>query len=139
MGKPVRRLRPLLPRQARGRGYGEIAYTDVGCTLPRRSELPLPRLPEPAGQGGRLRAPDASRSVGRLSWLPPTCAYRSLGEGRDLYWWHPLGLRQTVHAAGVSVRDRVAGPEEDFTLRELLGRIVEWPEDPSPLDGGGRR
>jgi uncharacterized cysteine cluster protein YcgN (CxxCxxCC family) len=69
--------------------------------------------------------------VRSLSWLPDTCAYRLVAEGRDLYWWHPLvsGDPETVHAAGISVRDRVAGPEEDFTVRELLERLTDWPKD----------
>lgn len=109
---------------------GEIAYTDVGCTLLDESGCRCRDYPN-----RQAKVPDCVRLtpqvVGTLSWLPPTCAYRRLAEGRDLAWWHPLvsGDPRTVHEAGVSVRDRVAGPEEDFTVRELLNRIVDWPDD----------
>jgi uncharacterized cysteine cluster protein YcgN (CxxCxxCC family) len=114
-------------------GTGEIHHTDVACTLfdahacrcgdyPRRQA----RVPDCV----RL-TPEAVRSLG---WLPPTCAYRLVEEGRDLPWWHPLvsGTRRTVHEAGISVRGRVSGTEEEFSTDELLDRIVAWPaEDPA--------
>jgi len=67
--------------------------------------------------------------VAEVGWLPPTCAYRLLADGRELYWWHPLvsGDPETVHAAGISVRGRVRAQEDDVPERELEDRIVDWP------------
>ena len=61
-----------------------------------------------------------------IDWLPPTCAYRRLSEGRDLAWWHPLvsGDPATVHIAGVSVQDRVISEDEAGPLEHHL---VHWP------------
>jgi uncharacterized protein len=108
---------------------GEIAYTDVGCTL---LDAGTCRCRDYANR--QARVPDCVRltpkTVRTLTWLPPTCAYRLIAEGRDLYWWHPLvsGDPDTVHVAGISVRGRVAGPEEEYSIAELLSRIVDWPE-----------
>ncbi|MBI1187985.1 MAG: YcgN family cysteine cluster protein [Alphaproteobacteria bacterium] len=68
-------------------------------------------------------------NVPDLYWLPPTCAYRLVAQGRDLYWWHPLksGDPETVHASGASVRGKVK-PERGQKVRSLMRHIVDYPE-----------
>lgn len=53
-------------------------------------------------------------------WMPTTCAYRLLWEGKKLHDWHPLisGTPASVHDAGVSVQGWTVSefetPEEDW-------------------------
>lgn len=70
--------------------------------------------------------PDTDSSSFR--WLPETCAYRAIAEGRDLSWWHPLvsGDPETVHTAGISVRG-IAVSEEHIhpdELEEYLSSLI---------------
>ena len=107
---------------------GIIHYTDVGCTLLDEGAC---RCRDYENRQGKV--PDCVRLtpevVRTLSWLPPTCAYRLLAEGRDLYWWHPLvsGDPETVHTAGISVRGKVGADEDAVRDEELEDRIVQWP------------
>ncbi len=107
---------------------GKIYFTDVGC-----------RLLDPEGcrctdyEHRSDKVPDCVRltpqEVRRITWLPPTCGYRLVAAGRDLYWWHPLvsGDPDSVHAAGISVRGRVTESEDDVPDDKLEDHIVSWP------------
>ncbi len=60
-------------------------------------------------------------NIGEIAyWMPDTCAYRLLWEGRELPDWHPLvsGRAESVHEAGISVIGRTIPefevPEEDW-------------------------
>lgn len=105
---------------------GAVSYTNVACRL---LDLDSVRCRHYAQRrryvpGCVTLTPDA---VARYDWLPSTCAYRLIGEGKDLPAWHPLvsGDPASVHRAGISVRGRAvseyeAGPHEHH--------LVDWPE-----------
>ena len=63
-----------------------------------------------------------------MYWLPQTCAYRLRQEGRPLPAWHPLisGTHDTVHAAGVSIRNRTVS-EFDVAEDDWEDYIIEEP------------
>ncbi len=67
-------------------------------------------------------------NVGDIPWLPATCAYRLLHEGRDLPPWHPLrsGDPHSVREAGVAVIDEVIS-EAAVREEDLPAYIRDWP------------
>jgi uncharacterized cysteine cluster protein YcgN (CxxCxxCC family) len=109
----------------RDEGTGELSFTNISCRL-----LDLKTCQCRHYETRQLYVPDCVSltpgNVDEIDWLPPSCAYRRLAEGKGLAWWHPLvsGDANTVHTAGISVvgravDERRAGPFEHH--------IVDWP------------
>ncbi|MGB3457204.1 MAG: YcgN family cysteine cluster protein [Litorimonas sp.] len=76
------------------------------------------------------------QNIAALKWMPRTCAYRLLSEGKTLPDWHHLrtGSRETIHDVGMSVQSATvseAGLSED----ELMRRITIWPGEPDWPNG----
>ena len=105
---------------------GEVHATNVACRLlDRRSGLCRDY------RNRKTYVPECVRltpaKLRQLDWLPSTCAYRLLDEGRPLPEWHPLltGDPESVHRAGQSVRgwtvseDDVGDLEQHIVEREL--------------------
>jgi len=98
---------------------GDIYFTSVGCRLFDAGQCRC------SDYENRLqRVPDCVKltpqNVRTIPWLPGTCAYRMVVEGRDLAWWHPLvsGSTGSVHAAGISMRGRVTASESEMASPE---------------------
>ncbi|EHQ51086.1 hypothetical protein ECTPHS_00255 [Ectothiorhodospira sp. PHS-1] len=104
----------------------EIYYTDVACRLLDPLTCRCSHYEDRLSQ-----VPDCVRlspdEVSQVAWLPPTCAYRRLHEGRGLPSWHPLLTHdpESVHRAGVSVRGRILC--EQKMGDDWESRIVLWP------------
>jgi hypothetical protein len=102
-----------------------LAWTEVACRLLDTRSCQCSDYPN-----RRQKVPDCvkltPKKLATIDWLPPSCAYRLLAEGRPLMWWHPLvsGTRDTVHEAGISVRGRAVRERDAGPLEE---HVVRWP------------
>jgi hypothetical protein len=108
---------------------GEIIPTRVACKL---FDSQLCRCSDYADR--KAHVPDCIKltpgNIEDLQWMPKSCAYRRLHEGRDLASWHPLvsGDAESVHTAGVSIRGQtiseasLADPDDavDYEAPDLL-------------------
>jgi uncharacterized protein len=85
---------------------GEVAFTRVACRLLDGETCQCSNYPE-----RKKFVPECvvltPKSLPKVAyWLPRTCAYRLLHEGKRLEDWHPLvsGDKDSVHRAGMSVK-----------------------------------
>lgn len=111
---------------------GEIAYTSVACRFLEISKCRCTAYEhrKSARKECLCLTPE---NICEMTWLPKTCAYRMLFEGRDLASWHPLvtGDPESVHTAGISVRNK-AIPEDWINPDDLETYIIEQDLAESP-------
>jgi uncharacterized cysteine cluster protein YcgN (CxxCxxCC family) len=108
---------------------GDLFYTNVACKYLDSMHCRCTQYRERS-----QLVPDCIKVTPEVArnetWLPDTCAYRLLAEGRPLHNWHPLlsGDPDTVHDEGISVRDKVIS-ERYVHPDELTEHLVNWFED----------
>jgi len=107
---------------------GKVHYTSVVCKY-----LDEPTCRCTNYQDRNVLVPDCvwltPDTVEAFKWLPTTCAYRLIAEGKDLKWWHPLvsGRVESVHEAGISVRGKCIS-EDHVHPDNLEENIIRWIE-----------
>jgi uncharacterized protein len=105
---------------------GEIYYTNVACRLFNLNTCRCTNYSE------RTRlVPECidlkQREISEFNWLPSTCAYRLIAEGKELADWHPLisGKSSSVVDAGVSIRSFAVAEAQ---AQDLEDHVIEWLE-----------
>ncbi|MEM9171097.1 MAG: YcgN family cysteine cluster protein [Pseudomonadota bacterium] len=106
---------------------GELYASDIACRL-----FDTTRCRCTDYHKRRQRVPECLqvRQLPRQDyrWLPVSCAYRRIAEGRPLAHWHPLisGDPESVHTAGVSVQGQVRAAQVDETPSVDDVRLFQW-------------
>ncbi|MCF7982562.1 MAG: YcgN family cysteine cluster protein [Pseudomonadales bacterium] len=105
---------------------GDVYYTDLACHF---LDLDSCRCKDYEKRSLRVHncislTPD---NMDVLQWLPDTCAYRLIAEGKGLYAWHPLisGSADSVLKAGVSIHGRCLS-ETDVPDNDWEDHLIDW-------------
>ncbi len=104
----------------------EIYYTDVSCKL-----LDCDNCSCTDYANRKQLVPDCVTltpdGLDALHWMPQSCAYRLLHEGKDLPDWHPLvtGEKESTHLSGNSVAGQITC-ELEVEDADMPDHIREW-------------
>jgi uncharacterized cysteine cluster protein YcgN (CxxCxxCC family) len=105
---------------------GTVYFTDVHCFL---LDCTTCRCGDYANR--TVRVPTcielAPGQLDEVFWMPLSCSYRRLAEGRGLAPWHHLLTNDpdAIHRAGASIRGRALSETE--VDDDLEDRLVGWP------------
>ncbi|HFC91290.1 MAG TPA: YcgN family cysteine cluster protein [Leucothrix mucor] len=107
---------------------GQVYYTDIVCDLFQNKDCHCGDY-----WNRETLVPTCIRltqdNLDDISWMPPSCAYRSIQDQQGLPEWHHLvsGDKKSIHRAGHSVKGRTIFEKEIIGEEEYEEHIVEWP------------
>ncbi len=106
---------------------GDVYYTDVSCKLMNEDDCTCSKYHE-----REVLVPDCLKltkdNLEEIAWMPLSCAYRRIMEGRGLPDWHHLvcGDKSEIHQQGHSIVGKFIC-ESQVNEDDIEERIVEWP------------
>lgn len=109
---------------------GDIAYTRLHCRLLDAVTCRCANY-----ENRKRHVPDCvqltPKSVGEIKWMPESCAYRLVLEGKDLPDWHHLvcGDPDRIHREGYSVMGRTIS-EDEVLEEDQMDWIIDWQGNP---------
>ena len=102
---------------------GEVSYTNVACRLLDNETIKCKNYKE------RKRfVPDCMhltpKKLKTITWLPSSCAYLLLEQGKPLPNWHHLvaGSKEAIHKANASIKGRIVS---EHMAGDLQDHVVE--------------
>ena len=103
---------------------GDVYFTDIACRLLDTKSCRCTNYSNRAKIVASCLTLSADEPE-TFRWLPGSCAYRRLAEGKDLPQWHPLltGDPNSVHEAGISTLGKAVSETEtgQWTVLRRLG------------------
>ena len=104
----------------------EVFFTNVACKYMDEESCSCPHYDLRQQLVPNCLSIDAKWGE-KFNWLPSTCAYRMLYEGKELEPWHPLisGDKNSVHYAGISIRGRNYRDDE-VDEKDFVNYVVDW-------------
>ena len=104
----------------------EVFYTTVVCHLLDFDNCRCTRYEDRC-----TLVPDCVKlrpqDVDAFHWLPPSCAYRLVHEGKDLPDWHPLvsGRQETVIEENASVLNFYEVKDNEISEEDFVDYVIE--------------
>jgi uncharacterized cysteine cluster protein YcgN (CxxCxxCC family) len=107
---------------------GDVVFTNISCYQLNEKTCSCKSY-----ENRKELVPDCvtlnKENLQHINFMPPSCSYRRMHEGKGLASWHPLlnkGKKTMMHELGITVRNKVVS-EENVNLDDFEDYIVTWP------------